>query len=165
MESIASVAPLRSVMSNGAAKAFGILFAISPARCTSRPLIPTVAPAAAMPRAISSPSPRVAPVTSATLPAREKRSSPSRGVIDRVPANRLLHPYGSHQHPQGLSRVRLRQPRRRAAGGLGRVRAGQEPRVDQDAVLLPHRQRPPLHQRAGGSGRARALERRRGGLG
>src|SRR5437667_7386008 len=158
MESIASVAPLRSVMSNGAAKAFGMLLAISSARCASRPLIPTEAPAAAMPRAISSPSPRVAPVTSATRPESEKRSSPGvfGAVIDRVPANRLLHPYGSHQHPQGLSRVRLRQPRRRAAGGLGRVRAGQEPRVDQDAVLLPHRQRPPLHQPAGGSGRARA---------
>ena len=42
----------------------------------SRPLMPTAAPAAAMPRAISSPSPRVAPVTSATRPASENRSSP-----------------------------------------------------------------------------------------
>ena len=105
----------------------GYGFATSSARRRSRPLIPTIAPAAARPRAISSPSPRVAPVTSATRPASEKRSSPDATgrVIDRVPDNRLLHPYDSHQHPQGLSGVRLRQPRRGAAGRLGRVRAGQ----------------------------------------
>ena len=37
--------------------------------------------------------------------------------------------------------------------------------MDQDPVLLPHRQRPPLHQRPGRPRRARALERRRSGLG
>ena len=66
-------------MSKGAGNALGMLFAISRARSASRPLIPTTAPAAAMPRAISSPSPRVAPVTSAMRPDSEKRSSP--GVV------------------------------------------------------------------------------------
>ena len=37
--------------------------------------------------------------------------------------------------------------------------------MDQDPVLLPHRQRPPVHQRARGPRRAGALERRRGRLG
>src|SRR5258706_1223719 len=138
---MASVAAGRSVTPNAAAKASGMVLATSSAGRGSRQLIPTIAPAPARPRAISSPSPRVAPVTSVTRPASEKRSSPeaSGGVIDSVPDNRLLHPYDSHQHPQGLSRVRLRQPRRGAAGRLGRVRAGRQPRVDQDAVLLPHR--------------------------
>src|SRR5437773_11691044 len=66
--------------------AFGMLLAISPARSASRPLIPTTAPAAAMPRAISSPSPRVAPVISTMRPDSEKRSSPEESggrVIDR----------------------------------------------------------------------------------
>ena len=54
-----------------------------PARAGSRPLMPTMAPAAAIPRAISSPSPRVAPVTSTTRSASEKRSSPRvSGFID-----------------------------------------------------------------------------------
>src|SRR5215813_651786 len=96
MASIAAVALARSVMSKAAANALGMLLAISSACLASRPLMPTTAPAAARPRAISRPSPRVAPVTSATLPASEKRSSPdpSGGVIDRRLSgsdNRLPH--------------------------------------------------------------------------
>ena len=41
----------------------------------------------------------------------------------------------------------------------------EEPRVDQDPVLLSHRQRPSVHQRSRGPCRPGALERRRGGLG
>ena len=63
-------------MSKGAAKAFGMLLAISRARSASRPLIPTTAPAAAMPRAISSPSPRVAPVTSDDAPGQREALEP-----------------------------------------------------------------------------------------
>jgi len=70
------------VTSKGAGKAFGTLRAIARVRSASRPLIATTAPAAAMPRAISNPSPRVAPVTSVTRPASEKRSRPVVGVID-----------------------------------------------------------------------------------
>src|SRR5262249_60885814 len=66
-----------------------------PARAAG-PSPPPPAPPPAIPRAISSPRPRVAPVTSTTRPASEKRSSPDSGagVIDRRlldSDNRLPH--------------------------------------------------------------------------
>src|SRR5262245_39990415 len=92
ISSMTAVAASRSVMSKGAAKQFGVLLAISRTRSVSRPLIPTMAPAAAMPPAIASPRPRVEPVTSTIRPESEKRSSPAAFAV-RVIDRRLA---GSH---------------------------------------------------------------------
>jgi hypothetical protein len=87
---MAVAAPAKSVMSKGAANAFGMAAAISPARVESRPLTPTTAPAAAIPRAISRPSPRVAPVTSTMRSDSEKRSTPGVLVMGRARRRRWL---------------------------------------------------------------------------
>src|SRR5262245_10310599 len=117
ISSMTVVATSRSVMSKDAANALGMFLAISRTRSVSRPLIPTTAPAAAMPPAIARPRPRVEPVTSTIRPESEKRSSPAAFAV-RVIDRRLA---GSHNRrvSSGVKARAARMCALQAVAGLG----------------------------------------------